>query len=80
MKANARKPITIPQDSSDVRYAILAVFSGHPITNYPSPIRLKQEYVLAVLQQTKGNVSEASRKLRMPRRSIQRIKDKHIVR
>lgn len=74
MRAGAADYLTKPVDAATCERALLgrAAYASADEDDLPSLDRVEYEYLQRVLADCGGNVSEASRKLRMHRRSLQR--------
>lgn len=74
MRAGAVDYLVKPADPSACERALLgrALVEGEPDPELPSVERVEYEYLQRVLADASGNVSEAARRLRMHRRSLQR--------
>lgn len=76
MRAGAADYLTKPVDAETCARALLghAVPSPNPLAgeDVPSLERVEYEYIQRVLADAGGNISEAARRLRMHRRSLQR--------
>jgi two-component system response regulator RegA len=82
MKLGAVYYLPKPADADDVLAAFArgdapALEPGQPDFAVPSLERLKWEHINIVLADCGGNVSEAARRLKMHRRSLQRILQKY---
>ena len=74
MRAGAVDYLVKPADPSACERALLgrAILAPAPDPELPSVERVEYEYLPRVLADSEGNVSEAARRLRMHRRSLQR--------
>jgi two-component system response regulator RegA len=77
MQAGAADYLTKPVDADACQRALLGVGSSADAsragpTDVPSLERVEWEYLQRVLADSQGNVSEAARRLRLHRRSLQR--------
>lgn len=75
MRAGAADYLTKPVDAAACERSLLGRAEAAPVPeddNVPSLERVEYEYLQRVLADCGGNVSEAARRLRMHRRSLQR--------
>jgi two-component system response regulator RegA len=73
MRAGAADYLTKPVDAAACDRALRGLTQGQPASDdLPSLERVEYEYLQRVLTDCGGNVSEAARRLRMHRRSLQR--------
>jgi len=83
VKAGAVDYLAKPADADQVEAALLADTTQHlppPPDNPMSADRVRWEHILRVFEQCNRNVSETARRLRMHRRTLQRILNKHAPR
>ena len=84
VKAGAVDYIAKPADADQVEAALLADDIDRPLPpppDYPmSADRVRWEHIQRVYEQCDRNVSETARRLRMHRRTLQRILNKHAPR
>ena len=82
IKAGAIDYIPKPADADDVESALLANprLKATPPENPMSADRVKWEHIHRVFELCNRNVSETARRLRMHRRTLQRILNKHAPR
>ncbi|MEQ9813400.1 MAG: ActR/PrrA/RegA family redox response regulator transcription factor [Azospirillaceae bacterium] len=83
VKAGAVDYLAKPADADQVEAALMADTSQHlppPPENPMSADRVRWEHILRVFEQCNRNVSETARRLRMHRRTLQRILNKHAPR
>ena len=82
VKAGAIDYIAKPVDADDVESALLASpeSKAKPPENPMSADRVKWEHIHRVFELCNRNVSETARRLRMHRRTLQRILNKHAPR
>lgn len=82
VKAGAIDYLSKPADADAVERALLQMDSELPEPpNDPMPAdRVKWEHILRVYEQCNRNVSETARRLKMHRRTLQRILSKHAPR
>ena len=84
VKAGAVDYIAKPADADQVEAALLADDMDRPLPpppDYPmSADRVRWEHIQRVYEQCDRNVSETARRLRMHRRTLQRILNKHAPR
>ena len=82
VKAGAIDYIPKPADADDVENALLALpeSKATPPENPMSADRVKWEHINRVFELCNRNVSETARRLRMHRRTLQRILNKHAPR
>ena len=82
VKIGATDYLSKPADASDIMNALLA--SGDDLPPPPEPPRradrVRWEHIQRVYEQCGRNVSETARRLRMHRRTLQRILGKHAPR
>lgn len=71
-REGAAEYLAKPADADAVLRALLGVSSPHDPEDTPSLARAEWEYIHRVLAEVNGNVSEASRRLGVHRRSLQR--------
>ncbi len=78
VKAGAIDYIAKPADAEDVENALLAApgFKANPPENPMSADRVKWEHIHRVFELCNRNVSETARRLKMHRRTLQRILSK----
>ena len=78
VKAGAIDYIPKPADADDVENALMASFNSHakPPENPMSADRVKWEHIHRVYELCNRNVSETDRRLKMHRRTLQRILSK----
>jgi two-component system, response regulator RegA len=72
IRAGAVDYLTKPVDAARCERALLGTGEGGGDEDVPSLERVEWEYLQRVLADCEGNISEAARKLRMHRRSLQR--------
>lgn len=72
MRAGAVDYLTKPVDALRCEQALLGRAPPEGVEDVPSLDRVEWEYLQRVLADCQGNVSEAARRLRMHRRSLQR--------
>ena len=75
MRAGAADYLTKPVDAAACERSLLGRAEAAPVPeddDVPSLERVEYEYLQRVLADCGGNVSEAARRLRMHRRSLQR--------
>jgi two-component system response regulator RegA len=79
VKAGAVDYLPKPADADAIEAALLAKASAMPAPpeNPMSADRVRWEHIQRVFEQCDGNVSETARRLRMHRRTLQRILSKH---
>jgi two-component system response regulator RegA len=81
VKAGAVDYLSKPADADDVVKALLAVGDApEPPENPMSADRVRWEHIQRVYEQCDRNVSETARRLRMHRRTLQRILAKYAPR
>ena|SRR5438094_4689943 len=66
-----------PADAEDVEAALLGKRAPPPVHEVPSLDRQEWEYLNRILADCNGNISEAARRLKMHRRTLQRKLQKH---
>ncbi len=66
-----------PCDAEEIEAALLGKRSPPPINEVPSLDRHEWEYLNRILSDCSGNISEAARRLKMHRRTLQRKLQKH---
>jgi two-component system response regulator RegA len=66
-----------PADADEVEAALLGKRSPPPVHEVPSLDRQEWEYLNRILADCNGNISEAARRLKMHRRTLQRKLQKH---
>jgi two-component system response regulator RegA len=82
VKAGAVDYLAKPADADAVEHALLSESSASPAPP-PDPMpadRVRWEHILRVFEQCGRNVSETARRLKMHRRTLQRILAKHAPR
>ena len=72
MRAGAVDYLTKPVDAATCEHALRGLPPGRSSDDVPSLERVEYEYLQRVLADCSGNVSEAARRLRMHRKSLQR--------
>jgi len=70
--SNGANALTKPADAETVERALLCSRAEAGTTEIPSLERVEWEYMQRVLADSGGNVSDAARKLRVHRRTLQR--------
>ena len=82
VKLGAVDYLAKPVDADDVAAALLAIDgkSADPPENPMSADRVRWEHIQRVFEQCDRNVSETARRLKMHRRTLQRILSKHAPR
>ena len=66
-----------PADAEEIEAALQGHKSAHPVDDVPSLDRQEWEYLNRILADCNGNISEAARRLKMHRRTLQRKLQKH---
>jgi len=66
-----------PADADEVEAALLGKRPPPPVNEVPSLDRQEWEYLNRILADCNGNISEAARRLKMHRRTLQRKLQKH---
>ncbi len=66
-----------PADAEEIEAALQGKRAPPPADDVPSLDRTKWEYLNRVLANCNGNISEAARRLKMHRRTLQRMLQKH---
>ena len=66
-----------PADADEVEAALLGTRPPPPVHEVPSLDRQEWEYLNKILADCNGNISEAARRLKMHRRTLQRKLQKH---
>src|ERR671939_473042 len=66
-----------PADADEVEAALLGKRPPPPVGEVPSLDRQEWEYLNRILADCNGNISEAARRLKMHRRTLQRKLQKH---
>ncbi len=82
VKAGAVDYLAKPADADAVEHALLSEAAAAPAPP-PDPMpadRVRWEHILRVFEQCNRNVSETARRLKMHRRTLQRILSKHAPR
>lgn len=77
MRAGAVDYLTKPVDAATCEHALRGLPPGDIRDDLPSLERVEYEYLQRVLADCSGNVSEAARRLRMHRKSLQRKIGRH---
>ena len=66
-----------PADADEIEAALLGKRAPPPVDEVPSLDRQEWEYLNRILADCSGNISEAARRLKMHRRTLQRKLQKH---
>jgi two-component system response regulator RegA len=77
MRLGAINYLNKPADAEEVEAALLGKRPPPPVGEVPSLDRQEWEYLNRILADCNGNVSEAARRLKMHRRTLQRKLQKH---
>lgn len=76
MRLGAINYLNKPADADEIEAALLGK-RPPPVDEVPSLDRQKWEYLNRILADCDGNISEAARRLKMHRRTLQRMLQKH---
>jgi len=77
IRLGATNYLSKPADADEVEAALLGKRAPPPVHEVPSLDRQEWEYLNRILADCNGNISEAARRLKMHRRTLQRKLQKH---
>jgi two-component system response regulator RegA len=77
VRLGALNYLTKPADADEIEAALLGKRPPPPVDEVPSLDRQEWEYLNRILADCNGNISEAARRLKMHRRTLQRKLQKH---